>query len=165
MCTQLAGSRMIGQNGNGDRFFPIFHRFINRTYGAAIQIFNGQPLQRKVSFMSRLIAGLDMQVNEIIRFQCVKSGSHFILVIGIVQSGRSFHRQAAQSGIIADTVNQIYGRDYSTFPHLRKLIRKCFHLRTITRAPRPNTVSRVFAFGCTLPIDGVFFQQFLRTHD
>ena len=27
MCTQLAGSGMIGQNGNGDRFFPIFHRF------------------------------------------------------------------------------------------------------------------------------------------
>ena len=156
---------MIGQNGNGNRLFPIFHRFIDRAYGTTVQVLNRLHLQGNIPFMAGLITGFDMQINKIVRLQCIKGRRHLILVIGVVKSGCTFHRQATQTGIGSDAVNQIYGGNDSTSLHLRELIRELFHLRTIAGAPWPDAVGRVFARGCALLVDGMFLQQSLRTHN
>ena len=72
--------------------------------------------------MTGLITGLDMQVDKIIRPQCIKGGSHLILIVGIIKPRRTFYGDAPQSGIVADAVNQIHGRNHSTTLHLRELV-------------------------------------------
>ena len=115
--------------------------------------------------MSGLIAGFDMQIDEIIRLQGFQCGSHFVLIIGIVQSGSTFHCQATQVRIISDTIDQIYSRNHCPPFHLWELIRQTFHFRTISGTPGPNTVSRVFPFRHSLLIQRMIFQKLLRTQD
>src|SRR3712207_3456117 len=46
---KFAGRGMIGQNGDGNRFFPTLHSFINRPHDTPIQVFDGHPLQRDIA--------------------------------------------------------------------------------------------------------------------
>ena len=115
--------------------------------------------------MSGLIAGLDMQIDEIIRLQGFQCGSHFIFIIGIIQARCTFHCQATQVRIISDTIDQVYSRNHCPPFHLWELIRQTFHLRTIAGTPGPNTVSRVFPFRHPLLIQRMIFQKLLRTQD
>ena len=122
MRTEFAGSGMVGQYGNGNGFLPILHSLVDRTYSTAVQILNRHNLQGDISFVTGLITGLDMQVDKIIRPQCIKGGSHLILIVGIIKPRRTFYGDAPQSGIVADAVNQIHGRNHSTTLHLRELV-------------------------------------------
>ena len=102
--------------------------------------------------MSSLITGFDMEIDEVIRLQSFQSGSYFILVICIIQSGCPLHCDATQAGIISDSVNQVNSRDNSSFLYLRESFGESGHLRTIAGAPRPDTIGRIFAFGNPLQI-------------
>ena len=75
MRTELAGSGMVGQYGDGNGFLPILHSLVDRTYSTAVQILNRHNLQGDVSFVTGLITGLDMQVDKIIRPQCIKGAA------------------------------------------------------------------------------------------
>ena len=107
MRTKLARSRMIGQHSDCYGFVPIFHSFVNRTYGTLIKILDRQEFQVDVSFMSGLIAGFDMQLNKIVSFQSFEGSGYFIFIIRIIKSGSSFYGNTAQTGIVTDSVNQI----------------------------------------------------------
>ena len=122
MRTEFAGSGMVGQYGDSNGVLPILHSLVDRTYGTAVQILNRHNLQGDVSFMTGLITGLDMQVDKIIRPQCIKGGSHLILIVGIIKPRRTFYGDTPQPRIVADTVNQIHGRNHGAAPHLRKLV-------------------------------------------
>ena len=122
MRTELAGSGMVGQYGDGNGFLPILHSLVDRTYSTAVQILNRHNLQGDVSFMTGLITGFDMQVDKIIRPQCIESGSHLILIVGIIKPRRTFYGDTPQPRIVADAVNQIHGRNHGAAPHLRKLV-------------------------------------------
>ena len=162
MGTKFARGRMIGQYGNGYRFVPILHSFIDRANSTAIQVFNCKKLQRNISFMSRLITGFDMEIDEVIRLQCFQCSCHFVFIIRIIKSGCSFYRNAAKSGIVSDSIYQIDRRNNSSSFHLRESIGKGIHLRTVSRAPGPDTIGRVFAFGHTFQVQRMILQQFLR---
>ena len=95
MGAKLAGSGMVGQYGNRHRLVPILHCFVDRTYSTFVEVLYRQELQVDISFVSRLIAGFDMKINEIVRLQCFQGGSYFILIICIIQSGGSLYRNAA----------------------------------------------------------------------
>jgi threonine synthase len=91
MRTEFAGSGMVGQYGDSNGFLPILHSLVDRTYGTAVQILNRHNLQGDISFVTGLITGLDMQVDKIIRPQCIKGGSHLILIVGIIKPRRTFY--------------------------------------------------------------------------
>ena len=46
----------------------------------------------------------------------------YLLIVGIIKPRRTFYGDAPQSGIVADAVNQIHGRNHSTTLHLRELV-------------------------------------------
>jgi len=94
MSTKLTGSRMIGQYSDGYRFVPIFHCFINRTYGTFIKILDSEKFQVDVSLVSGLITGFDMQINKIICLQCFQGSGHFVCVVRLIKSGRSLYCDA-----------------------------------------------------------------------
>lgn len=79
---------MIGQNGNRYRFVPVFHCFVNRSYGTFVEILDREKFQVDIPFVPRLIAGFNVKINKIVRFQGFQCGSYFILVIRIIKPGR-----------------------------------------------------------------------------
>ena len=162
MCAEFARCGMVGKHGNGYRFVPILHGLVDRPYYPLVEILDGELLQLEVAFVSGLIARLDMQINQIVRFQCIKSSIHLILIIRVVKTGGTFYIDASQTGIHTDAIDQVHGRDNRPFLNRRIHHRERFHLRTIPRTPRPNAIGRVLAFGHALQIQGMIFQKLLR---
>ena len=95
MGAKFAGSRMVGQYGNRHRLVPVLHCFVDRAYSTFVEVLYRQEFQIDIPFVSRLITGLDLKINEIVRLQCLQSGSYFILIICIIQSGGSLYRNTA----------------------------------------------------------------------
>ena len=161
MCTKLTRCRMIRKDRYCHRLFPFLQGFINRADYPFVQILDGLLLQGKIPFMSCFITGLDMQVNEIIRLQCFKRFRHFVLIIGIIKSRRSFYIDASESCIYPDSIDQIHRRDNRTFTDSRIHDRQWLHGRSITRTPWPNAIGRILAFCYSFQIDGMVGQQLL----
>ena len=114
--------------------------------------------------MACLVAGFYVQVDEVIGFQRFECGSGLVLIVGVVQAGGTLYLQSPQACIVADAVDQVDGRDDSSFVDLGIFLVQRLHLWTITGAPWPNAVGRVLAFGLALQVDRMVLEQFLRAY-
>ena len=97
MGAKFAGSRMVGQYGNRHRLVPVLHCFVDRAYSTFVEVLYRQEFQIDIPFVSRLITSLDLKINEIhqVFYECFQSGSYFILIICIIQSGSSLYCNTA----------------------------------------------------------------------
>ena len=84
MGTEFARRRMIRKHGDSHRLIPILHCFINRSLQHVCPDFNSKLLQLKISFVTGLITGLNMQIHKVVRLQCFQCCSHLILIIRII---------------------------------------------------------------------------------
>ena len=84
-----ARRRMVGKHGNRHGFIPRAECFDDGPYDAAVEVLDGTDFQLRVAFVPRLVACLDVQVDEIIRPQGFQGGSGFPFVVRIVQARRT----------------------------------------------------------------------------
>ena len=158
MRAQLARGGVVGQDGNGHGFVPVFHCFVDGAHGAAVQVLYGLYLQCYIALVSGFVAGFYVQVDEVVGLQRIQCGGYLVLVVGVIQSGGAFHVQAAQSGVVADAVYQVYGRDDGSPLHLREFVGQPLHAWTVAGTPGPDAVGGVLAFGHALQVDRMVFQ-------
>ena len=162
---QLAGSGMVGQDGDGHWLVPVFHRFVDGAYSAAVEVLDSAQLEVCVAFVAGLVAGFDVEVDKVVGAQGLDGCCCFILVVSVVEAGCSFYGDAAQAGVAADAVDEVYGGDDGSAAYLRVLLGEWLHLRTVAGAPGPDAVGGVFAFGLAPEVEGVVLQQCLRAED
>ena len=162
MSAMLAWCRMVRKYGNSYWLIPILYSLIYRTYRTFIKILYCLKLQFQVAFMSCLVTCLNMQINEIIRFQSFDCSCCLSFIICIIKSCSTFHIYTSQSGITSDTTDKIYSCYHRAFLYLRIFLRQRFHLRSVSGTPWPYTVCRVLAFSHTFQIYRMRCQKFLR---
>ena len=72
-----------------------------------IQIFDRTDLQGNISFVSGLVARLDVQKYEIVRLQCIDRRLSLTFLIRIIQTCRSLHFNRGETRIDTDSLDQI----------------------------------------------------------
>ena len=156
---------MIRQHGDAYRLVPRLHLFIYRGDEALIEILDGLELQIQVTVVTGLVAGLHMNEYEIIMLQCLDGCLSLSFVVGVGQSCGTRNLNNLQSCIVADTADEIYGRDNCATLDLRILLHQRFHGGTIASAPGPDAVCLALAFLGSCEVEGVLGQQVLRFQD
>ena len=156
---------MVWENGDRNRFFPILHFLINGTHYAIVKVFNRALLQIHVTFVTRFVAGFDMQVNEVLLAEGVECHADFVFVVRIVKTCRALHFGSFKTCVVTNTANEVYGRDDRTRLHLGEFLAQEFHLRTEASAPRPNAIRGILTLLHTAKIDGMILEHLLRTQD
>ena len=112
--------------------------------------------------MSGFVACLNMQINEVIRFQGFDCSCCLSFIICIIKSCSTFHVYTSQSGITSDTTDKIYSSYHRALLYLRIFLRQWFHLRSVARTPWPYTVGRILTLSHSFQIYRMRCQQFLR---
>ena len=112
--------------------------------------------------MSRLVASLDVQVDEVVGAQGVQCGGSLPLVVGVIESRRPLDLDVAQPGVAPDAAYQVDRRNHRPAFHLGEAFGQRLHLRTVAGRPGPDAVCRVLAFGCATPVQRMGGEQLLR---
>ena len=163
MGAQDDGGGVVGQDGNGHA--PGHDRFVDRTDEPAVEVLDGLEFEGEVAVVARLVAGLHVDEDEIVLGDGFDGGLRLAFVVGVVKPGRTFHLNRAQSGVAADSPDEVHRRDDGAGVNLREGLRQRRHGRPIAAGPGPDAIGRVFPFGDALAVDRMVREKFLRTQD
>ena len=155
---------MVGQDGDGHRLVPLADGTKDGIDDAAVEILNGAHLQLHVALVTGLVAGLDVQIDEVVRAEGLDGGGRLALVIRVVKPRGALHVDHVHTGIDADTADQIDGRDDGRGAYAVQFAER-LHGRTYAGRPRPDAVRGILTLGATLHVDRMIGQQLLRAED
>ena len=158
----LNGCQMVGQYCQAYGLVHLKDVLVDGLDESLVQILDGFQLQFQVAIMSGFVAGFNVYKHKVVVLQRLDSCLRLALVIGIGQTGSTFHFHNLQASVVTNAANQIHSRNHRTRFNLWVLLHQRFHRRTITTAPRPDAVSLSLALSGLSLIIRVLRQQLLR---
>ena len=127
--TNLYRSRMVGENCDAYRLVPGAYLIEDRLDESLVEVLDSLQLQFQIAIMTCLVARLYVNINEVVAvLQCLDSCSCLALVVGIGKTGSALNDDVAQTGVMADASNQVYGRNMIVFSDLLLIVFSPFHL-------------------------------------
>ena len=111
MDSLLDRGQMVGEHGDADGLFPSYYLIINWSDEPLVKILNGTKLQLEVAVVARLVAGLYVDENEVLRAQGVDGGLCLAFVVGIGKSCGTGNFNDIQAGVAADALYEVDGGD------------------------------------------------------
>ena len=156
---------MVGQDGDAHGFVPCLHLVVDRGHDAAVEILDGADLQVEVAIMTGFVAGFHMQKHEVVVPQSLDGGSCLALVVGVIESGGTFHLNNLQPCIVTNALDEVDGRNDAARFYLGVNLTDSRHRRTVARTPRPDGIGLVVPLGASFLVEGMLRQQFLGVED
>ena len=107
----LNGCEMIRQNSYAYGLVPGLHLIIYRGNESLVEILDGLKLQFEVSIVACLVARLHMHEYEVVAFERSDCSLCLAFLVGVGQTGCTFHAYDFQTGIVTDATNKVDGGD------------------------------------------------------
>ena len=153
---------MVRENCDAYRLVPGAYLIEDRLDESLVEVLDGLQLQFQITIMTRLVARLYVNINEVVAIlQCLDSCGCLALVVGIGKTGSALNDDVAQTGVMADASDQVYGRNHRTLLDLWIHLGEGEHVRTVTAAPRPDKIGHSFATLLASHIERMVLQEFL----
>lgn len=113
--TDLYRSRMVWENCDAYRLVPGAYLIEDRLDESLVEVLDGLQLQLQIAIMTCLVARLYVNINEVVAIlQCLDSCGCLALVVRIGKTGSALNDDVAQTGVMADASDQVYGRNHRT---------------------------------------------------
>ena len=128
---------MVWENSDAYRLVPGAYLIEDRLDESLVEVLDGLQLQLQIAIMTCLVARLYVNINEVVTIlQCLDSCSSLALVVGIGKTCSALNDDVAQTGVMADASDQVYGRNHRTLLDLWIHLGEGEHVRTVTTAPK-----------------------------
>ena len=153
---------MVGENCDAYRLVPGAYLIEDRLDESLIEVLDSLQLQFQIAIMTRLVARLYVNIYEVVAIlQCLDSCGCLALIVGIGKTRSALNDDVAQTGVMADASDQVYGRNHGTLLDLWIHLGEGEHVRTVTAAPRPDKIGHSFATLLARHIERMVLQEFL----
>ena len=155
----------VGEHGYAHGLLPLAHLTVDGAYHAAVQVLYRAQFQGQIAVVASLVACLYVQKHEVVGAESLKRCGGLALVVGVGQAGGARHLDDAQTGIVADALDEVYRRYHSSTAKLGIGGAERFHVGAVAWAPGPDRVGRHAALCLPLQVEGMLAQQLLRAQD
>ena len=153
---------MIGEECDTNRFVPLLHLLQDAGNDTLVDGFHTGLLQLGLAIVSGFVGGLDVEEDEILLLELFDGSIGLPFVVGVPQSCCARHDHLIEAAIDTDAEDEVNGRnDSARVDTRREEVLERLHLRAIAKAPGPDAVGGVLAFGLSLQVDGMVGQYAL----
>ena len=108
---------MVWENCDAYRLVPGAYLIEDRLDESLVEVLDGLQLQFQITIMTRLVARLYVNINEVVAIlQCLDSCGCLALIVGLGKTRSALNDDVAQTGVMADASDQVSGSSASNIP-------------------------------------------------
>ena len=122
MDAQFDGCGVVGQYGDAYRLVHLLYSLVDRLDETLVEVVDGFQLEVDIPVVTGLVSSFYVYEDEVVSVQGVDGSLCLALVVGVGKTGGSRNFDDAQSGIFADALYEVDGRDDCTALDLRILL-------------------------------------------